>query len=305
MKRVCVSGSLAYDRIMDFPGYFKDHILPDKIHQLNVSFTVQDFKEHFGGTAGNIAYNLAFLGANASVFSSAGFDFAPYKEHLLAHGVDVSGIHTEEKIPTAAAHIITDKTDNQITGFFMGAMAQASDFHISSADFAILAPGNIDDMKNMKQQCDALKIPVMFDPGQVIPVLSAEDMQMLLEKSKIFISNDYELALVLKKLGIQEYDLLSMVEIVVTTLGEKGSVITTKDEKISVPPAKPQSVLDPTGAGDAYRAGLVAGFFENKSLEEAGKMGAVAAVYTVEKYGTQTHVFTREEFQKRYQENFE
>lgn len=301
--KIYVSGSLAFDRIMDFPGYFKDNILPDKIHNLNVSFNIHELKENYGGTAGNIAYNLSLFALKPTILGSAGKDFEKYKKYLEDKGIDTGEIRMIDDV-TACAYIITDKADNQITGFFEGALKYSCQPRLQKADLAIIAAGNVQDMMSVQDQCEKLDIPYIFDPGQALPILQPEELRALIQHSKAFISNDYELSLVCEKADLKEEEILAMTEILITTLAAKGSTITSKQAKIEIPAAKPKEVLDPTGAGDAYRAGFIAGLLANKDLATSGRMGSLAAVYAIENYGTQNHYFTLAEFWQRFKENF-
>jgi len=304
---ILVSGSLAYDSIMVFPDYFKNHILPDKIHNINVSFLVDGLKVNYGGTAGNIAYSLALLGERPRVLATAGKDFAEYGSWLSKNGVDVSGIKIISEKFTALAHIVTDKGDNQITAFYPGAMKHSAgklkkEFLKNS--LAIISPGCLEDMRNYLAIYKKNKIPYIFDPGQQITILSKKELTQGISGAKVFISNDYELSLVTQKTGLDENDIINQVEILVTTLGEKGSVIKTKTEKYEIPVAKPKAVKDPTGAGDAYRSGFVKGLIAGLPLAKCGRLAAVVSAYTVETYGTQTHKFTMEDARRRYKQNF-
>jgi len=304
MKKIFVSGSLAFDRIMNFPGYFKDNILPEKIHNLNVSFNIEELRENYGGTAGNIAYNLSLLDFQPTVIAAAGKDFEKYQKYLKEKKINLDGVKIINNDFTAAAYIITDKSDNQITGFHMGAMKYDTDYQIESGDILLISPGNIHDMLRYQDQVQALKIPYIFDPGQTLPFFQPEELRALVNGAKVLITNDYELDLVIKKTGFSEKQILELVEILVTTKGEKGSQIKTKKETIHVPIVKPKEVLDPTGAGDAYRAGFIYGLLYNKSLEICGRLGALSAVYAVEQYGTQNHKYSFKEFNKRFNDNF-
>jgi len=307
--KVLVSGSLAYDRIMNFDDHFKNHILPEKVHILNVSFTVDNFSENFGGTAGNIAYNLSLLGFEPVVLATAGDDFTPYKDWLIKNKINVDFIKEFKEEKTSAAYIITDKDDNQITSFFLGALKNS---HTPKVDtiindeevWAIVAPGKSEDMIHFCKQYQKLDIPYIFDPGQAVPVLSKEDLILGISGAKVFISNDYELELVLNKTGFSLDDIKNRVELLVTTKGPKGSLIYKNKKIYSIPPAKPENDSDPTGAGDAYRAGLIKGLVENQPIEKIGRLAGLISVYTVEKYGTQTHKFDWRKLQKRYKENF-
>lgn len=303
-----ISGSLAYDRIMDFPGKFQDHILPEKIHIINVSFTVNGMKEKFGGTAGNIAYNLALLGEKPLILATAGKDFAVYEQWLQKHQLSLTGIR---KIPdefTACAYITTDEADNQITGFNPGAMKFPSLYSFNGLapdnTLAIISPGCIEDMRCYSRFFKEQKIPYIFDPGQSIPALSSDDMMKMITGAQILVSNDYELEMIKKGTGWNKNDILQRTPTVITTLGEHGSILTTNGNEIKIRAARAATLHEPTGAGDAYRAGLIKGLLMKKSLLESAQMGSTCASYVVEKHGTQEHQFTLDEFWKRYRENF-
>ena len=265
---------------------------------------IENLEENFGGTAGNIAYNLALLGEKPSIFSSAGSDFESYKKWLEDYGVDVSNVNIFKNEKTAFANIITDQADNQLTAFYPGAMAQDHINEFNEGDLAIIAPGNVKEMQRLPQKLRDKNIPFIFDPGQQIPTLSADDIRNGIKGSKVFISNDYELSLIMKKTNWNEKQILDNTEILITTLGEKGSLIKTKEQNYEIPSAKPKNTSDPTGAGDAYRSGLIKGLIEKWPLDVAGRFAGVVSCYTVEKYGTQTHKFDFQEVIKRYKENF-
>lgn len=305
---ILVSGSLAFDRIMDFPENFSDYILPDKIHILNVCFLVNGLKEQFGGTAGNIAYSLALLGERPLILATAGKDFESYEKWLRSLGLPLHGIRRIDDEFTAGAYITTDKADNQITGFNPGAMKCQCQYEVDGIDpketLAIVAPGNVGDMLELSMSYKNRSIPYIFDPGQQIPAISTTDLIRMLEGSKLFISNDYELAMVLSSTGLSKGDLLKKTGAVVTTLGDRGALVATEIEEIMVPAARAQTVADPTGAGDAFRAGLIKGLVTGKSLADSARMGAISACFSVQCQGTQCHTFTMEQFWARYKENF-
>jgi adenosine kinase len=305
--KVLVVGSLAYDRILDFPGYFRDNILPQKIHLINISFHVDRLTENFGGTAGNIAYNLTLLGEKPSVFAAVGKDFGRYRTWLLKHRIDITGLRKVKNEYTACAHIITDQADNQITGFYPGAMRWPSRLKIPvkpKETLAIVAPGNIEDMVTYPKIFFKRKIPFIFDPSMQIPRLTCSQLLSGLKGCAALIGNDYEQSMFLKKTGNDKKKLLKRVPVVITTRGARGTLIETTDRRYLIPPARPDNELDPTGAGDAFRAGLIAGISRGYSLERAARLGSVVAVYTVEKYGTQTHQFSWASIKKRYYLNY-
>ncbi|MDR3639762.1 MAG: carbohydrate kinase family protein [Humidesulfovibrio sp.] len=303
-----VSGSLALDRIMNFPGKFADHILPDKIHILNVCFLVDGLNEYFGGTAGNIAYNLALLGEKPLILGCAGKDFAPYAKRLEGFGLSLAGIRTVAEQFTAGAYITTDETDNQITGFNPGAMRERCGYkfpekHDGKA-MAIISPGNVNDMIELPEYFKKAGIPYIFDPGQQITALTGAQMASAIDGSFALCTNDYELELVLKATGLSRAEILKRTGALVTTLGEQGSVIAEGARETRVPAVKVDKALDPTGAGDAYRAGLLKGLCLGRSLVDAAALGSVCAAFCVEKKGTQEHGFTLDVFNARLSAKF-
>ncbi|HBR21055.1 MAG TPA: carbohydrate kinase family protein [Nitrospiraceae bacterium] len=305
---IYISGSMAYDRIMDFPGRFSDHILPDKIHILNVCFTVNGMREKFGGTAGNVAYSLSLLNEKPVILGTIGKDYANYFEWLKKNNISLEGIKIIDEEFTAGAYITTDKADNQITGFNPGAMKYQADFRLPKANpeksIMLIAPGNLQDMANYAEECKNKGIDYICDPGQSLTAWEKEPLKEWIEGSTMLISNDYELELVMKMTGMNKKELLRLTKTIITTLGEKGSLISTDESDIKIPSAKAGDVVDPTGAGDAFRAGLLKGIATGKDLETGAKMGAIAATYAIEKYGTQEHSYTYEEFNERYRSNF-
>jgi len=305
---IYISGSMAYDRIMDFPGKFSDYILPDKIHVLNVCFNVNGLVEKFGGTAGNIAFSLSLLNEKPFIIAAIGKDYRNYFEWLQKNNISVDGIKIIPEEFTAGAYITNDMSDNQITGFNPGAMKYPSGYIFEktkpNGSIVLIAPGNIEDMTGYGRTCRDRKIPYICDPGQSLTKWDKQTLIEWLDGALLLITNDYELEVILKITGLDKKGLLAFAGTIITTLGEKGSVIVSGDSEVPVPAAKAGKVVDPTGAGDAYRAGLLKGIVSGKDLPTAAKIGAVAAVYAIEKYGTQEHRFTYDEFAERYRENF-
>ena len=302
---VVVTGSLSFDYIMDFSGRFSDRIMPDKIHKISLSFLVDTLNKQFGGTAGNIGYTLKLLGINPLITAAAGNDFTAYKNFLSSHNILTKYISIHKDLPTSSYFVITDSDDNQIGSFYMGAMKYATRLTISGAsDFVLITPNDPEAMKQYISQCKKRSLLYLYDPAFQIGNFTADELWEGITGAKIFIGNDYEMSLIEHKLEISHNKLLTMIPICITTLGAKGSLVETKDESIHCKPAKPEKIIDPTGAGDAYRAGFIAGYLRGYDLKICGQMGSVAAVYTVETYGTQTHTFTRTDFIKRYKENF-
>ena len=306
--RIFVSGSLAFDRIMDFPGRFVDHILPEKIHILNVCFMVNGLTERFGGTAGNIAYNLALLGEKPVIVATAGKDFGPYREWLAQLGLPLTGIKEIPAEFTAGAYITTDLADNQITGFNPGAMKFTSDYRFEGlepgAGLAIAAPGNLEDMLIYTRFYKDRGVRYLFDPGQSIPAWSGADLKEMATGALALIVNDYELEMFRQKTGLEAPDILTLTPHLITTRGEQGSVFQTARGADEVPAVPASRVLDPTGAGDAYRAGLLKGLALGLDWPVAARMGAVLASFCVEQQGTQEHRLTVPEFWGRYTEHF-
>jgi adenosine kinase len=310
---ILISGSLAYDRIMDFPGRFSDHIFPDKIHILNVCFMINGLRENFGGTAGNIAYTLSLLGEKGVVIATAGRDFLPYKEWLEKHGINTGHISIIEEELTAGAYITTDQSDNQITAFNPGAMKYNALFDFDNLapeqTIAIIAPGNLRDMLDFSRIYKQRRIEYIFDPGQSLPAWSSEELGEMIEGSKIFICNDYELEMAMEKTSQTIDDILGKTGTLITTRGELGSLVIFSEngirKRLEIPAVTTAAVKDPTGAGDAYRAGLVKGLLVlDKDIVGAARMGSVCAAYSVEAYGTQNFHFTEESFKKRFKDFF-
>jgi adenosine kinase len=306
--RILVSGSLAYDRIMDFPGRFVDHILPEKIHILNVCFMVNGLTERFGGTAGNIAYNLALLGERPLILATAGRDFGAYRERLAQLGLPLTGIKEIPQEFTAGAYITTDLSDNQITGFNPGAMKYASEYRFDGLDpaaaLAIVAPGNLEDMLVYTRFYKQAGVRYIFDPGQSIPAWGSGELREMTTGALALIVNDYELEMFRQKTGLAEADLLKLTPRLLTTRGEQGSVVQTAESQEEIPAVPARQVLDPTGAGDAYRAGLLLGLVLSLDWAAAARLGAVLASFCVEKQGTQEHRLAVPEFWERYAKNF-
>lgn len=306
---ILASGSLVYDHIMDFPDRFKNHILPDNIHILNVCFTVDKLGKSKGGTVGNIAYSLKLLDADPIVVSSVGQDGDEYIEYLKKLGIGTDKIVKDEKLFTASCYITTDLDDNQITAFYNGALGLAPDIFFKKRDkkpkWAIVSPTQKKIMIKHLSQCATLSVKAIFDPGQQIPAFSDKELKKAISQADILVGNDYEIKMIQKRIGWSEADILKKTEMLVTTLGKKGSLIKTyQKEEIRVEASRPKKIVDPTGAGDAYRAGLLLGLDKGYNLRMCGRLGNVAASYAIEKYGTQEHYFAKKEFQERYKKSY-
>ena len=310
--RIVVTGSLAYDYIMDFPGHFKDHILQDKAHMLSVSFLVDSMRRLRGGVAGNIAYSLALLGERPLVVASAGEDFGEYREWMKHHGIDASGIVEIDDEFTASCFINTDKANNQIVAFYTGAMAHAKNLSLEGLglgtdDLVVISPTDPEAMTRYADECRKLGVPFLFDPGKQTPRLDGEQILAGLNGASVLVGNDYEFAMMAQKTGRSETELIEAAPLAVVTYGEKGSTIYTNEtdgQGVEIPIAPVTDVVDPTGAGDAYIAGLVFGLARRFSLPVVGRIAALTAAYAIEQRGCQEHHFTPAEFAERYAEAF-
>lgn len=305
-KKIIVTGSLAFDYIMNFPGVFSDNIDSSKLHVLSVSFLAETLKKERGGTAGGIAYNLGLLDSNPLLFATAGDDFDAYANFLKNNGVDLGHLKILHEESTSLAMILTDQKNNQITAFHPGAMNGADSLSLKSikGDFCVIAPTKPEAMARYVKECKELKIPYLYDPGMQLPRLSDEDLIAGIEGAEILIANDYEMGTIESRIMKHESRVLEKPKIKITTLGSEGSIIKTKKEEIKIKAAKTKEVKDPTGAGDAYRSGFLAGYLRGFDLKVCGQMGSIASCYVVEKYGTTNHGFTISEFKARYKENF-
>jgi len=305
---VVCTGSIAYDYILSFKGRFKDHILADKTHILNLSFLVDDLRKRRGGVAGNYAYNLSLLGYPAAVLATAGTDAAEYRDWLVGLGIDCQGLRLLEGEITATGFTTTDMDDNQLTGYYGGAMGRAAMLGLNDAtpgaEALIVGPNDPAAMMRLVKECRDSGLPFVFDPAHQLPRLPPEDVAEGARGAWILIGNDYELELIMQRTGKSMAELVEMAEMVVTTLGRDGSRIATRKGVVDIPPAPALIESDPTGAGDAYRAGLVAGLLRGLELDHAGRVASLAATYAIEQVGTVEHAYTREAFSKRYREAF-
>ena len=307
-KAALICGSVAYDTILQFPDRFKSHILPDKIHILNVSFLVPDMRREFGGCAANIAYNLMLLGDRGVPMATAGDDFEPYAKRMAALGLAVDHIKLVEGTFTAQAFITTDLDDNQITAFHPGAMQHAHLNRVLDAGpgiaLGIVAPDGRQAMIEHAAQFAAADIPFIFDPGQGMPLFSAEELKTFIAQARWVAVNDYEWGLLQQKTGLSVSDITAQVEALVVTRGAEGSVIYTNGRTLQVPCARPNAVVDPTGCGDAYRAGLIHGLLQGLDWETTGRVASLMGAIKVESRGPQNHRITPTEFARRFEDNF-
>lgn len=307
MKSALICGSYAYDNIMVFHDRFKNHILPDKVHMLNVSFLVPDMRREFGGCAGNIAYNLKLLGGNPWPMATVGTDFAPYADWLTACRIDDRYVKTVKGAFTAQAFITTDLDDNQITAFHPGAMGMSHENEVPrdvKVDIGIVSPDGRDGMIQHAEQFAEANIPFIFDPGQGMPMFDGDDLLRFIDRATWVTVNDYEAELLQKKTGKSPHEIAEHVEALIITLGSKGSHIYVKDKRFDIPTAKPKALADPTGCGDAFRAGLIHGILSGMDWETTGRVASLMGAIKIEQHGTQNHRFTIGQFKERFHENF-
>lgn len=306
---IVLAGSVAYDYIMVFPGHFSEHILPEHIDRLSVSFLVDSMRKERGGVATNIAYTLALLGERPTVMATVGQDFGDYRAALEARGVDTSAIKVIPDEFTASFFVSTDRANRQIANFYTGAMAHAGELSFGDLDYrqiwlAVVSPTDPRAMARYVRECLELGIPLLYDPSQQIIRLSAEDLLAGIHASELLVVNDYELGMIEKKTGLTSAEIRTMVRTLVVTRGEQGSTIINNGEVYHIPIVPPARIADPTGVGDAYRAGFIKGYLHGADWETCGRLGALAATYSLEQVGPQNHAFTRAEFLARYEQAF-
>ena len=304
---VLITGSMAYDTIMVFHDRFKEHILPDQVHILNVAFLVPELRREFGGCAGNIAYNLKLLGGDPLIMATVGQDFSPYAKWLEECGINQDEIWGIENAYTAQAFITTDLDDNQITAFHPGAMSFSHQNSIpvdKGVELGTVSPDGKDGMMLHAQQFADAGIPFIFDPGQGMPMFSGDELLDILKLARWVTLNDYEARLMEEKTGLSPQQLTEYVDAAIITLGGQGSNIFTKDGVVEIPPVTAKQVADPTGCGDAYRAGLLYGMQNHLDWETTGRIASLIGAIKVASAGTQNHSFTLDEFQSAYKQQF-
>ncbi len=302
-----ICGSFAYDNIMVFPDKFKNHILPEMVHILNVSFMVPEMRREFGGCAGNIAYNLKLLGADSLPMGTVGKDFDPYAAWMDKNMINRRHVRMVESEYTAQAFITTDLDDNQITAFHPGAMSHAHINKVSDAEgvtIGIVSPDGKDGMIQHAQQFAEAGIPFFFDPGQGMPMFDRDTLCTLIDQANWITVNDYEWQMMQERTKLTPDKLTEMVEALVVTRGGKGSFIYVKGKCHVIPAAKPSVINDPTGCGDAYRAGLLYGLMRDMDWDTSGRLASMMGTIKIECYGTQNHTFELQEFKDRFRENF-
>ena len=304
---ILVSGSMAYDRIMNFNGRFSDHILPDQLDNISISLLVDSLTEHIGGTAGNIAYSLSLLGEKPRILAAMGRDYHQYFEWLGKCGISTDDIRIVEDELTAGAYITTDLNSNQFTGFNPGAMKHQAGFSyagVNASDtMAIVGPGNLADMMEFTARNNELGIFSIFDPGQSLPIWEPEALSRCIGQSNMLICNEYELGMISNSTGLSRGELAGMVEHLVVTLGAEGAEFHSNGASERVP-VVPTDAVDPTGAGDAFRGGLIKGLAHGASIKRAVQMGAVCGYYAVQVNGTQTYRYTQAEYDAKLRECF-
>ena len=304
---ILVCGSLAFDNIMVFHDKFKNHIMPDQIHILNVSFLVPTMRKEFGGCAGNISYNLKLLGAEVIPMATVGQDFTPYAEWLINNDITQKAIKLLENNYTGQAFITTDEDDNQITAFHPGAMGESHQNHVSDVsgiEIGIVSPDGKEGMIQHAQEFADANIPFLFDPGQGLPMFDADELKAFINQATWLAVNDYESKLIQDKTGWSLKKISKKVEAIFVTKGHIGSVIYHDGSTINIPVCKANNPADPTGCGDAYRAGLLYGLVNDLDLKTTGQIASLLGAIKVEKNGTQNHKFSKLEFEKRYFSQF-
>ena len=305
--RIVVTGSIAYDYLMSFPGKFTEHFLPEHMERVSLSFLVDTMDKRRGGCAPNIAYTLALLGEKPVLMATAGEDFGDYREWLEAAGVDTTHVRQIAGKFTASFFCSTDQSNNQIASFYTGAMADAGELSFRSVGdcgLAILSPNDPGAMVQYADECRTLGIGYIFDPGQQCARMSGDELKEGVVGATILICNDYEYELLKQKTGMTEDDLLEHTRAIVVTKGEHGSSVITADGRHDIPAVTPRRIIDPTGVGDAFRGGLLKGIALGLPYEVAAQLGSVAATYVLEHLGGQSHAYSWDEFRERYETTF-
>lgn len=301
-----VTGSIAYDYVMDFPGKFGDHILPDQLHKINLSFNVSNFAKRRGGTAGNVSYSLGLLQTPHILFATAGKDFEEYKKDFSKLGINTDSVKVEKNSYTSTGFAMEDKTHNQIWGYFLGASKNNYALNLKKVakknDLVLVGPTGAKGSMSFVSQCVKLGIDYMFDPGFILTEVKNDKLEFGIKNAKYIIGNDYEITLMRSR--VKNFDKIIKDKILIITLGEKGAAINDSGKIIKVPTAKIKKVVDPTGCGDAWRSGFLAGLQREFDLKTCGQIGSIASAFAIESYGGQEHVYTKKQFENRYRQNF-
>lgn len=300
---ILICGSMAFDTIMVFKDQFKNHILPESIHKLSVAFYVPELRKEFGGTAGNIAFNLKLLDENPVIMATVGSDFSVYFDWLNQNGIDTSYIKEIKSLYTAQAYITNDLSNNQITAFHPGAMVESHQNKIKEVKdvcLAIIAPDGKDGMMNHAKECKALNIPFMFDPGQGLPMFNREELLKFIDDATYIAVNDYEATLLSEKTSLSLEEISKRVEALIVTRGGEGSIIYADHKTYKIEPIKVQSTIDPTGCGDAYRAGLLYGISKKWDWQSTGRLASVMGAIKIQNQGGQNHRPTRNDIEMLY-----
>lgn len=307
---IIVTGSIAYDYLMRFPGRFAEQLIQEQFHQVSLSFLVDDMTKHWGGNGANIAYTLALLGIRPQLMGAVGRDFGDYRQWLESAGVDTSGVRQIDSVFTASFFANTDLDNNQMSSFYSGAMAYAKNYTLADVydgkpDLVIISPNDPTAMLNLAEECRARGIRFVFDPSQQLPRFNGDEIRRGIEGAYALVVNAYESQLICSKTGLSIDDLRQQVEVLVITQGKNGSHIYVNGEQIEVPIVPVDEIKDPTGVGDAYRAGLLCGIMHGWPLKLSGEVGALCAAYVLEQVGTQSHRFTLSEFVTRFRQHFD
>jgi adenosine kinase len=307
---ILLTGSVAYDYLMIFPGYFRDHILPDKLETISLSFLVETMVRLRGGTAPNIAYTLALLGSRPRLFATVGEDFEDYRAWLESRGVDTTWAKVIPGVYTASFFANTDRSNAQIASFYPGAMAYAAQLSLHELEndrpnYVFISPNDPEAMKQYVIECQEMQLPYLYDPSQQIVRLTGEDLRRGIEGAHALFVNDYEFALIQKMTGMSAVDMLKSLRFAVVTRGERGAIIYSEDEEHSIPVIPPEQTADPTGVGDAFRGGFLSAYRYGLDLVTCGRVGALAATFCLERQGPQGHSYTRSEFVDRYRRYFD
>ena len=305
--KLVVTGSVAYDYLMSFPGKFTEHFLAEHMQRVSLSFLVDSMDKRRGGCAPNIAYTLALLGERPLLLATAGEDFGEYRQWLEAAGIDTSGVLQIDGKFCASFFCSTDQDNNQIASFYTGAMADAGQLSfrtIGHVDLAIISPNDPGAMIQYAEECRTLRIPFIFDPGQQCARMSGDELREGVHGATIVIVNDYELQLLRQKTGLDEAAIIEQAHALIVTRGEHGSTVVTRTGRCDVNAVSPHRIVDPTGVGDAFRGGLMKGIALGYPYDVACRIGSVAATYALEHLGGQSHAYTWSEFVERYVEHF-